>query len=422
MTEVQPMKMAAAEALYDTKTGASFSIFTIGTPRRQRGGLHASASPRLLSFIATGNFDGKVEGINDLQAAYDSQVRPRRLHARTSPVTYWTFRFMIGIGMFGALIAVWALWRTRKGKGLPRADGLAGRRSPLPLMPLLGNSFGWIFTEMGRQPWIVFGLMPTAAGVSPGVSAAEVLISPDRLHARLRRSRGRRGAAAAEVHQAPACPSCRGRVGRPTTSPPTTVRRRASARWRSRTERPRIMELTTVWFILIAVLWIGYFVLEGFDFGVGILLPVLGRDDRERRVLINTIGPVWDGNEVWLLVAGGATFAAFPEWYATLFSGFYLPLFLILVSLIVRNVAFEYRGKRDDACVARMVGPGDLLRLAAAGGAVGRRVRQHRARRGDRRRQGVRRHVLRPAQPVRAARRPGHADRCSSPTAPCSCR
>ncbi len=108
------------------------------------------------------------------------------------------------------------------------------------------------------------------------------------------------------------------------------------------------MELTTVWFALIAVLWVGYFVLEGFDFGVGILLPVLGRSEVERRVLINTIGPVWDGNEVWVLVAGGATFAAFPEWYATLFSGFYLPLLLILVALIVRGVAFEYRAKRDD--------------------------------------------------------------------------
>ncbi|WP_300391364.1 cytochrome d ubiquinol oxidase subunit II [uncultured Nocardioides sp.] len=109
------------------------------------------------------------------------------------------------------------------------------------------------------------------------------------------------------------------------------------------------MELTTVWFCLIAVLWVGYFALEGFDFGVGMLLPVLGREERERRVLINTIGPVWDGNEVWVLVAGGATFAAFPEWYATLFSGFYLPLLLILVALIVRGVAFEYRAKRDDA-------------------------------------------------------------------------
>lgn len=109
------------------------------------------------------------------------------------------------------------------------------------------------------------------------------------------------------------------------------------------------MELTTVWFILIAVLWIGYFCLEGFDFGVGMLLPVLAKDDTERRVMINTIGPVWDGNEVWLLVAGGATFAAFPEWYATLFSGFYLPLLLILLALIVRGLAFEYRAKRDDA-------------------------------------------------------------------------
>ena len=106
------------------------------------------------------------------------------------------------------------------------------------------------------------------------------------------------------------------------------------------------MELTTFWFILIAVLWIGYFTLEGFDFGVGMLLPILAHDDRERRVLINTIGPVWDGNEVWLLVAGGATFAAFPNWYATLFSGFYLPLLLILLALIVRGVAFEYRAKR----------------------------------------------------------------------------
>ncbi len=109
------------------------------------------------------------------------------------------------------------------------------------------------------------------------------------------------------------------------------------------------MELTTVWFLLIAVLWTGYFVLEGFDFGVGILLPLLGRSEADRRLLVATIGPVWDGNEVWLLVAGGATFAAFPEWYATLFSGFHLPLFLILLALIVRGVALEYRNKSDSS-------------------------------------------------------------------------
>jgi cytochrome d ubiquinol oxidase subunit II len=107
--------------------------------------------------------------------------------------------------------------------------------------------------------------------------------------------------------------------------------------------------LHDIWFLLIAVLWIGYFVLEGFDFGLGILLPFLGRTDGERRALINAIGPVWDGNEVWVLVAGGATFAAFPHWYATLFSGFYLALFLILAALIIRGVAFEYHSKRDSA-------------------------------------------------------------------------
>ncbi len=105
------------------------------------------------------------------------------------------------------------------------------------------------------------------------------------------------------------------------------------------------MNLATFWFILIAILWSGYFVLEGFDFGVGILLPFLGRDDVDRRVLVNTIGPVWDGNEVWLLTAGGAMFAAFPLWYASLFSGFYLALLIILVALIVRGVCFEFRSK-----------------------------------------------------------------------------
>jgi cytochrome d ubiquinol oxidase subunit II len=109
------------------------------------------------------------------------------------------------------------------------------------------------------------------------------------------------------------------------------------------------MHLSDLWFIAIAVLWAGYFVLEGFDFGVGILLPFLGRDDMDRRVMINTIGPVWDGNEVWLLTAGGATFAAFPPWYAAMFSSFYLPLLIILIALIIRAVAFEYRGKRDGA-------------------------------------------------------------------------
>ncbi len=107
------------------------------------------------------------------------------------------------------------------------------------------------------------------------------------------------------------------------------------------------MSLEILWFCLICVLWSGYFLLEGFDFGVGMLLPVLGRSEEDRRTMLESIGPVWDGNEVWLVVAGGATFAAFPVWYATLFSGFYVALFLILLLLIVRVVSFEWRAKAE---------------------------------------------------------------------------
>ena len=108
------------------------------------------------------------------------------------------------------------------------------------------------------------------------------------------------------------------------------------------------MELNVLWFILIGVLFAGFFILEGFDYGVGIMLPFAGKTDEERRVMLNTIGPFWDGNEVWLLTAGGAIFAAFPNWYATLFSGFYLALFLILFGLIVRGVAIDFRSKVDN--------------------------------------------------------------------------
>ena len=110
-----------------------------------------------------------------------------------------------------------------------------------------------------------------------------------------------------------------------------------------------VASLNTAWFAWIGLLWTGYFVLEGFDFGVGVLSLLLGRDDLDRRLCRNAIGPFWDGNEVWLIVAGGATFAAFPVWYASMFSGFYLALFIVLVALIVRGVSFEFRGKRDSA-------------------------------------------------------------------------
>jgi cytochrome d ubiquinol oxidase subunit II len=139
------------------------------------------------------------------------------------------------------------------------------------------------------------------------------------------------------------------------------------------------MELNTVWFILVAILFVGFFFLEGFDYGVGILLPFLGRNDDERRVVINSIGPVWDGNEVWMITAGGALFASFPHVYATLFSGFYLALILMLVALIVRGVGFEFRGKRDSrtwrAFWDWMIFTGSLLPALLWGVTVGNLLR-----------------------------------------------
>ncbi len=135
------------------------------------------------------------------------------------------------------------------------------------------------------------------------------------------------------------------------------------------------MSLVPFWFIVIAILWTGFFILEGFDFGVGMLHSLVGQDDAGRRAAINTIGPLWDGNEVWLIVAGAAMFAAFPGWYATMFSGLYLAIVLLLASLIVRGVAFEYRGKRDAARWRRtwdaLLTTGSLLAPLLIGVALG---------------------------------------------------
>ncbi|MBV1853081.1 cytochrome ubiquinol oxidase subunit I [Catellatospora tritici] len=179
MTEVQPMKMAAAEALYTTEQPAPFSLFTIGTLDGSRP-VYALELPDLLSFLATGTFDGKVQGINDLQAEYEAKYGPGD-YKPNIPVTYWTFRLMIGFGALASLIALWVLWATRKGRA-PDANTRGGKlllagALALPLLPLLANSTGWIFTEMGRQPWIVFGQMKTAVAASPSVSSGDVITS-----------------------------------------------------------------------------------------------------------------------------------------------------------------------------------------------------------------------------------------------------
>lgn len=177
MTEVQPMKMAAAEALYETAQPAPFSLFTIGTLDGSEP-IYSIEIPGLLSFLGTGSFDGEVQGINDLQAEYEQKFGPGS-YTPIIPVTYWTFRLMITFGALAGLVALWALWATRKDRtpGPRWSRWLRWAGLSLPLLPLAANSFGWIFTEMGRQPWVVFGQMKTAAGVSPTVSSGEVMTS-----------------------------------------------------------------------------------------------------------------------------------------------------------------------------------------------------------------------------------------------------
>ncbi len=183
MTDVQPMKMAAAEGLYETEKPADFSLLTIGTPDGKEEKF-AIKIPGLLSWLATGTTDGEVLGINELREQYQEEYGADPGAAYYSPgdytpvipLTYWSFRFMIGLGLVAGAIAGWMLWATRRGR-FPESRLVLALAVLLPFLPLLANSFGWIFTEMGRQPWSVFGLMTTAQSVSPSVSVAEALVS-----------------------------------------------------------------------------------------------------------------------------------------------------------------------------------------------------------------------------------------------------
>jgi cytochrome d ubiquinol oxidase subunit I len=173
MTDQQPMKMAAAEALYHTSKPASFSLFTIGS-LNGHSEVFSIKVPRALSFLATGSFSGEVKGIDDLNAQYQQQYGPGDYRPMIA-VTYWSFRLMIGLGMLAAAIGLLGLWLMRRGRSPTRRFYTVALWS-LPL-PFLACSLGWIFTEMGRQPWLVFGRLKTEAGVSPAVTAGEVLAS-----------------------------------------------------------------------------------------------------------------------------------------------------------------------------------------------------------------------------------------------------
>ncbi|WP_193605557.1 cytochrome ubiquinol oxidase subunit I [Nocardioides dongkuii] len=184
MTEVQPMKMAAAEGLYETaETCAPFSVFTLGTPDGKEEKF-ALTVPCLLSYLGTGSFDGEVQGINELRETYAEEYGqdPGEAYYHAGdyvpvvPVTYWSFRFMIGLGLLAAAGAALVLWATRKGR-IPTSVWWARLAVVLPLAVVFANSWGWLFTELGRQPWVVYGLMTVGNAVSPGVSTTEAWIS-----------------------------------------------------------------------------------------------------------------------------------------------------------------------------------------------------------------------------------------------------
>jgi len=174
MTDQQPMKMAAAEAIYETAAPASFSIFTIGSLSGHEE-IWSVRLPHLLSYLAEGNFDAEVEGINDIQAEYEQRYGPGNYRPLV-PVTYWSFRLMIGFGMVTVALALLGLWLTRRGRVPASRWFWRAALWTLPF-PLVANSFGWIFTEMGRQPWVVFGQLFTRNGVSPTVPAWHVALS-----------------------------------------------------------------------------------------------------------------------------------------------------------------------------------------------------------------------------------------------------
>jgi cytochrome d ubiquinol oxidase subunit I len=174
MDSQQPMKMAAAEALYNTSDSASFSLFTIGSLNGSQE-LWSVRVPYLLSLIATMNPHGTVQGINNVERAYDKKYGPGS-YKPVIPVTYWSFRLMIGFGMLATLLAFVGLWLTRR-RRIPRGRWFYRAAIWGVALPYLATTMGWIFTEMGRQPWTVFGLMTTAQSVSPGVTASSVIIS-----------------------------------------------------------------------------------------------------------------------------------------------------------------------------------------------------------------------------------------------------
>ncbi len=366
-TDVQPMKIAATEALWDTEEPAAFSLFQIGgfTVDDQTPSFDVEV-PGLLSFLATNSFKGQVVGINELQRQAEQQFGPGN-YIPDVRLVYWSMRVMAYFGTLLLLLAAWGGWLLWRG----RLDGAKWfQRAALAAiaLPFLANFAGWILTEAGRQPWVVYGLLKTEDAVSGSVSAWTVGLSLGvfaSLYVVL-------GALDFYLMRRYA------RLDPPDPRPGAARRRRRSRRLRTEMTSRSSGSACSVF------LERATSCSEGFDFGVGILLPFLGRSEADRGTMFESIGPIWDGNEVWLVIAGGATFAAFPVWYATMFSGFYLALLLILALLIVRVLSFEWRGKAARSALEGVLGVDEHDRVDRRAVPVGHRAREPPPRRANR--------------------------------------
>ena len=300
----QPVKMAAMEGLFETQEGAPLAI--IGMPDVERRELTDPVYvPRLLSYLAYGDFRARVTGLDDVPQDLQPPVE----------IVYYAYHVMVGLGtIFIAILgsAALLLWR---GRLLKLRPALWALMLAMPF-PYIANHAGWVVGEVGRQPWVVYGLLRTAAAGSTNVSAGMTyftlagfmglyaLVGLLYLFLFLRIVDAGPGAG----------------------------------------ERAMIND---AWFVVLAAMLTGYAVLDGFDLGAGILHLWLGRTADERARVIDAIGPVWNGNEVWLIAAGGAMVAAFPRLYAASFSGFYLALMLVLWLLLLRGIAIEFRHQVD---------------------------------------------------------------------------
>ena len=332
--EHQPAKIAAMEGHFETHAGAPLYLF--GLPDLEAETTrYAIGIPKLGSLILGHSWDAELKGLK----AFPRDQWPN------APVIFWTFRLMVGIGflMIGiGLVSLWLRWHKRlyDAQWFLRLCVLA---SPLGFFAV---TFGWITTEHGRQPWVVYGLMRTADAVSPHPGRQRARLAGHVRGGLLRRVRRRHLLSPAPHARGPECRARHAVLARRPAAD-GGCRRAARAR-RLRTGAGGVtamtLDLPLIWAGIIALGVIMYVIMDGFDLGVGILFPFAATDE-DRDVMMNTAAPIWDGNETWLVLGGAAMLGAFPIAYAVILSAFYLPLIVMLLALIFRGVAFEFRFK-----------------------------------------------------------------------------